>query len=268
MRYAEYAPHPALAHVVRCIWTIDAGPSATDEIVIPDGCMELIIHHGDPCLGASNTQPFQEQGHAIIAGQLTRPFRIRPTGSFRAIGVRFNPTGFASCFREIPHQMTEQTFALDGMDSRSASRLTGQINDAATDDERIACLQDYLFARLSPKESESSRAVNHAAYLIAKTNGHIPIDQLAQTVRLSHRHLERLFLNHVGVSPKMLCRIVRFRSVFDQLTDNPEWSRLAAACGYFDQAHLIRDFNRFAGQPPRAYLQSQSPMDRCMTGRD
>jgi transcriptional regulator GlxA family with amidase domain len=67
--------------------------------------------------------------------------------------------------------------------------------------------------------------------------------------------MQRLFLRQVGVSPKLLCRIVRFQRIFAAWRADPSsLARVALECGYFDQSHLVRDFHDFAGAPPAGFL--------------
>jgi AraC-like DNA-binding protein len=62
----------------------------------------------------------------------------------------------------------------------------------------------------------------------------------------------------VGITPKLLARIVRFQRVFSEWRADPKrLSRVAAECGYFDHAHLVRDFRELAGVPPAAFLPNQ-----------
>jgi AraC-like DNA-binding protein len=80
---------------------------------------------------------------------------------------------------------------------------------------------------------------------------------------LSERHFRRVCLERAGVSPKYLARLLRFRQVAERIramktsAAQPSWAQLAVACGYFDQAHLIREFQEFAGATPGRFLQSQ-----------
>lgn len=73
-------------------------------------------------------------------------------------------------------------------------------------------------------------------------------------VGVTTRHLERLFADAVGLTPKVACRIGRFRSALRMLRRTPSipWSRLAYAAGYHDRPHLIREFKAFAGLRPEA----------------
>jgi transcriptional regulator GlxA family with amidase domain len=107
--------------------------------------------------------------------------------------------------------------------------------------------------------------VQHNAHAILASGGQISADQLAQCAGLTTRQLERRFQVYVGVSPKFLCRIVRFRAIFDRLQSSTPWSSIAIDCGFVDQSHLIRDFKQFAGQSPTVFLAAQSEFGRCFT---
>ena len=73
-------------------------------------------------------------------------------------------------------------------------------------------------------------------------------------VGLSCRQLERRFLRDVGITPKRFCRIQRFQQVFQTIEDGADWVRAAVECGYYDQAHLIRDCKDFSGEAPAALV--------------
>ncbi len=83
-------------------------------------------------------------------------------------------------------------------------------------------------------------------------------DAIARDAGTTPRTLQRLFATQVGISPKLLARITRFQRVFRSWQQEPNaLARVAAACGYFDQSHLVRDFRDFAGAPPAAFLSAQ-----------
>jgi transcriptional regulator GlxA family with amidase domain len=83
----------------------------------------------------------------------------------------------------------------------------------------------------------------------------------ADHVGLSSRQFERRFVQAVGIPPKLFCRIQRFQRVFSVLeTGKSAWADAAVQCGYYDQAHLIRDFREFAGKPPLALLARETDL--------
>lgn len=101
----------------------------------------------------------------------------------------------------------------------------------------------------------TSEVVEAVANCILRRRGRVTIEALAYDAGLSRRQLERRFLLEVGAPPKLYARIARFNHVLELLAESlaPDWPDIAYLCGYYDQAHLIREFRRFTGQTPGAY---------------
>ena len=89
-----------------------------------------------------------------------------------------------------------------------------------------------------------------------ETGGLIGVGALADELGCSHKHLITQFRREIGLPPKALARIVRFSRVAEMLKRNEvaSWVQIAHRCGYYDQAHLIRDFREFAGSTPTEYV--------------
>ena len=88
-------------------------------------------------------------------------------------------------------------------------------------------------------------------------DGLVSIDGLADRTSLTRRHLERVFLEAVGITPKRLARIARFQKavrVLEQAEPRRRGTITAAACGYADQSHFIREFRQLAGCSPSEHL--------------
>ena len=89
-------------------------------------------------------------------------------------------------------------------------------------------------------------------------DGGVSVDGLARRCGWSARSLERRFRHAVGLPPKLFSRIVRFQRVFAAArAGKPDWAGLAIDCGYYDQAHLNRDFREFTGSSPAAYWRQE-----------
>jgi AraC-like DNA-binding protein len=115
---------------------------------------------------------------------------------------------------------------------------------------------------MSMPGSRSSGSGSGQKFLQLLSIGGGSIDDAAVSAALSPRQLRRLCLERAGVSPKYLSRIVRFRKAVKRInalrlnSAQPGWADLAADCGYYDQAHFIREFQEFTGYTPVRYLQS------------
>jgi AraC-like DNA-binding protein len=84
----------------------------------------------------------------------------------------------------------------------------------------------------------------------------VRIADLAGEVGWSRRHLAERFTAEYGLTPKEAARVVRFERSkrLLQRRDRPPLADVASACGFYDQAHLAREWNDFGGCPPSAWL--------------
>jgi len=132
---------------------------------------------------------------------------------------------------------------------------------------QVAMIEKVLAAMLHGSKPES-RLLGLAAEAIARA-GRVTVDKLAAGAGISSRQLERRFLSEVGIGPKLLCRILRFQHVFRAVDRHAgSWAAVAADCGYFDQSHLIRDFQQFAQQTPAVLFAQPDGLTHAFTRKD
>jgi AraC-like DNA-binding protein len=81
------------------------------------------------------------------------------------------------------------------------------------------------------------------------------VREVAQATGYSAKRFIRIFTDAVGLSPKRFCRILRLQAVINRLASGArvEWAEFAAAGGYYDQSHLIREFRAMTGLTPAQY---------------
>ena len=118
--------------------------------------------------------------------------------------------------------------------------------------------ENYLMKKVRRNNIDMSY-VNRAAELIRCTRG-IKIEDLPGLVFISQRQLERGFKDKVGITPKQYLRIMRMNEVQRLLAGNHamDLGRVAHECGYFDQAHFIKDFKRITGEKPTIFIKGRS----------
>lgn len=245
MDYREIRPKPPLSDHIECFWVLQGygQVQSPPERLLPDGCIELILNFGDPfnehisATGLTEPQPLR-----FIVGQMTRPVLISPTGRIDILGVRFAPGGALPFIRIPLNELTDSIVNLSDIDPA----LDREIAECSNPEMVESLLTRLLVSRYFPNSE-----VRSATSYIVNSNGRVPVDQLANEIGISGRQLERRFLREVGLPPKLLSRILRFQQVF-RAVEHPamNWAAVAADCGYFDQAHLIRDFRQFAGRTP------------------
>jgi AraC-like DNA-binding protein len=264
MRYCEIKPQSPLDRFVECFWTLESDtPSSQPERILPDGCVELILNFGALFSEHENGRR-KLQPRNFLVGQMTGPILISPTGAVQLFGIRFHPGGTLPFLRVPLNEITDQVVELGGVSGkleRDLLRITSELPSMA---ERITAVERFLARQLTTVKYDSW-LMALAARIVA-ADGLVSVDQLANEAGVSSRQLERRFLCEVGIGPKLLGRIIRFQQVFRAVEQrNAAWSTIALDCGYYDQAHLIRDFNQFAQQTPTVLFSSPSPLMESFT---
>ncbi len=268
MHYREFQVAPPLSKYVECIWALESGDlkeSSAPERILPDGCAELILNFGALFREHKDTGDCHLQPSRFVVGQMTQPVLISPTGSVQLLGIRFAPGGSLPFFPVPIGELTNRISPLADIACALDRELSDRVYEARGLKEKISIVEAMLLRRMRAKE-EKGASLRNAISLIVRCGGQISIDQIASDLGISGRQLERRFINEVGIGPKLLCRILRFQQVFRAVErDDRNWARIAADCGYYDQAHLIRDFRQFAGQTPAVLFEHFTPFAEFFT---
>lgn len=263
MNYQELPPPPALEWFVRCYWTLSApAGERPPEAALPDGCPEMIFNLADPFRAAVDGEA-RDQPLAMLVGQITRPISVAPSGRVDLVAVRFRPFG-ASLVCPRMSALTDRWVDVSELASQEAEVLPVLRATGGTL-ERLAVVGAMLAAVGEAGRRPDSRVIA-AVERIEATDGAVAVGDLAGTLGTTTRHLQRLFGDSVGVTPKLLCRIRRFQRVFAAWRDDPgNWAEVAVRCGYFDQAHLVRDFSELGGAAPAGLIAALPEFTRLFT---
>ena len=137
-------------------------------------------------------------------------------------------------------------------------RLREQLLVAPTWTGRFAVLDRTLAGWLRDTAGPPAEVVRAWQVLLAR-EGQVRVDALARDVGWSARHLGARFRAETGLSVKQAARVVRFDRARRALQARPttRLADLAAERGYYDQAHLAREFRELAGLPPSRWLESE-----------
>ena len=180
---------------------------------------------------------------------------IEHDGELRGIQVDLTPLAVRMLFREPMHAFARTTVTLEDLLGREGLRLDERLGEARTWDERFELVEQALATRLAAAEPPPAD-VEWAWRRLTTSRGRVRVSDLAAELGCSRKHLAARFREHVGLPPKLVARMLRFRHASDLLSSElpPPLAELARACGYYDQAHLDRDFRAFASTTPTAFL--------------
>ncbi|MFI6512091.1 helix-turn-helix domain-containing protein [Streptosporangium sp. NPDC050855] len=161
---------------------------------------------------------------------------LTPFGARRLLGVPL---------RELANRVVSLEEVLGGWATTTIERLAETPGRAA----RLALLDAVLGRRIGEAPAPDRRVAWAWGRLVA-ARGAVPVASLAAELGWSHRHLVSRFHDQIGLAPKAAARVLRFQHATGRLRSGLSAADTAAACGYYDQAHMNRDFRAMAGATP------------------
>jgi AraC-like DNA-binding protein len=181
-------------------------------------------------------------------------------GSQHGLEVRLSPLGAHTLFGLPMHELTNRVVSLDDVLGRGAQELVGRLWELPGWEPRFRLLDDLIGSRVEARRP-ASYELFWAWRRLRASAGRASVGGLARELGWSHRRLIARFRDQIGMPPKTVARVLRFERVSGLLREpaTPELAQVAQDCGYYDQAHLNRDFRDFAGTTPTAYVRARLP---------
>lgn len=259
MIYLTHIPPPPLSLFVEWFFFYEGyTPPHTKEKRLPDGAVELLINlREEPKLLFDH----HDNGRATvfkrswISGQQEGFLVIDVTGETSMIGIRFKPGGAWPFFPFPMSELQNEVVELDLLWGPEAHFLQEELVEANTPVQKFHLLENFLLSWANGQLG-SNPYIDFAVNALRHPDDNFSIQWLTQKTGISHKHLIRTFDKCIGIKPKMLARILKFQKAIHLLEQRQpvKWTDLAFQCGYFDQAHFIKEFQQFSGINPTSYF--------------
>ena len=256
--YQELAPPPDLAAAVECFW-FASGPGGGVEHIVPDGCPELVVQLRGTMRAGDQDAPLVAQPRALLVGSRERPLRVAATARFSTVGVRIRPGALGRLAGTSARELSEGWVSLEALFGRPGQQLVAALEAAPHVEARAAELTTFVRSVLARRRAPDARLAA-AVQRLRECRGQASLDGLRRELGVSERWLERSFAREVGLAPRTLASLLRLHAALQALGPGAAWAEVALAAGYFDQAHLSRDFRQYAGLPPTALLGALGPL--------
>lgn len=262
MIFRHHYPAEPLSNYVMMLWFVAGEMPYRREKILPTGTVELIINLASPYRVAPGGSPQRrsDSRHIWVAG-FQSGFLVNEASDawVSTIGASFKPGGAYPIFGFPISELNDQVVELDLVWGLEAGRMRDQILSAGDLPAMFRAFERVLLERLEPDVFEFEW-VSFAADILSGAERIPSIYDLSRQIGISQKHLIHQFKKLVGVTPKTLARILRFRQALPAIANSApiSWAELALRCGYYDQAHFNRDFQAFCGLNPTEYHQLRS----------
>jgi len=240
-RYSRRFPSPDLDFFVEHYWSVYwdlRGQEPFLQETLPHPSVHLIF----------------EEGRSRIVGVMQGKFSAFLEGKGQVFGVKFKPGAFYPYLKSPVSGLTDGVFSfmeIFGEDGKSLEEKVLSLDDEL---KKIELAENFLHER-TPERDENLVVIGQVADLIIVDREITKVDDILLRLNLSKRTLQRMFKQYVGVSPKWMIKRYRLHEAAEQLAAGSvtDWPKMAQDCGYFDQAHFIKDFKSIVGKSPAEY---------------
>ncbi len=222
----------------------------------------MILNLGSPfrVIDRQDATISTEYRGSFVAGLDDSYSIVESGGAAYCMQLNFTPIGARMFFGVPMSSLAQRVVELQDVLGQMGRHLADRLHEAPDWETRFAILDSVIADRLA-RARVAPPGVEWAWDQILGAGGWLDIGALAAELGWSRKRLIAHFHEHIGLPPKTVARLVRFRRAVDVLErqDDVNWVEIAHHCGYYDQAHLIKDFHQFAGSTPSEFLRRRLP---------
>lgn len=269
--FREAEPDRQLAELVaRVRWGHEWIPPGVvvRERIVPDGAVHLLFVLPTTA---------EEKPYALAVGASSEAAVVSLSGRIEHLEIELRPGAVPALLGVPAGELSGRAVALSDLWGDRAAVVQDRVRETRDPARRIGIVQEVLSELLGQGRGQPPAALGEALQRIARSGGNLRVRQLVAGLGVSDRRLEQLFHQHVGLSPKAACRLARFRHSVELLArpDRPSWAGIALDAGFYDQSHLVNEFQAMTGLAPgdfqsRAgfgFLQDRAEGGRYLPGR-
>jgi AraC-like DNA-binding protein len=252
MKDRVFFPSDILKPYVKNYWTCRHDTDVL-EVMYPSGSVELCIdistndtvrHRGDRSMKVPNLE---------VLGHWTIPTRAAITKGNTCLITRFQPHASSVFFPNPASDFTNESIDLCDMFSRESAGFYDRLMEQRSVEQKIAVLEVFLIQRLarSKKNDHQLKLVECLCNHVYNEESSFDLRNLSAHYGFSERYIQRLFTDWVGLAPQKFFSVRRFnRSLELVRSSTAPLTSIALECGYYDQAHFIREFKSYTGLTP------------------
>jgi AraC-like DNA-binding protein len=241
------ARNPALAPFVDALWVHRGEFPHRYETLVPSKRMQLLINldSDELCDFTLDGRLANRARGAALQGPRIAPIVINTSQQRNICGVSFAAGGTLP-FVDVPaSDLCGRVLNLSDLWGRDGDALRERLLEAGDPASQLDVLESAL---LRHGTSFERRREAQLAYALLEQG--FSVHAVGERLAITPRRMIALFREQVGFAPKMFARLARFQALLRGTHVNPNWAEVASANGFADQAHMIREFRRFANTTP------------------
>jgi Domain of unknown function (DUF6597) len=253
MRFQHIDPHPLLRDYIERMWIFESSgriPIDDMKLVVPNGLLKLSVSYRNAIKCKSEGWSYSSKENTIdLTGLVDMPIILDTVQDITTgtIGIEFNPEGAYRFFHLKLSEIKNQIYPLTDILGKAAKQLEEKIANAESPDTKLFFLQRFLLKQFMQYEADP--IFEYCVKKIKSTKGKTTVRDLEKKTGYTSRWLNMKFTDRLGISPKNLSSIIRFKQYYQALANNTEADFMQNDFYdyYYDQSHFLKDFKRFTG---------------------
>jgi AraC-like DNA-binding protein len=256
MIFHKHIPKLPLASYIDCIVYVEGNNKG---VGFPKTAMSLVFNLNDSFKLFSDNKfsNFTNFKKYWVAGLQTQPTYIESYGESKMVVIQFKTLGAYAFLNQPLRNFSDNYIDFDCVFKKDADEIWEQLQESETINEKFLLIENFLYRKILTTKKPTAKVIS-SIELLLKTDEKNSIEEICRQQNISRKHLNFLFQEYIGVSPKMFSSLVRFQSILqtignarpDKLTD------IAYELNFFDQAHFNNNFKRFTGIKPNQYIKN------------
>ena len=259
MQFHHIEPHFLLKNYIEKMWIFkSSGKMPVDDmkLVVPNANIKLTLSYQNGVVAEINGKRFTSKERDItLTGLIDVPvvLDVDKDVATETIGIEFSPRGAYRFFHFTFNDIQNKIYSLSDVLGSAGKQLTEQIANITSVQQKILLVQKFLLHQLALHNEDL--IFEYCVQKIESSKGTISIKELEKKTGYSSRWLNMKFNEKLGVSPKNLSSVIRFKQYYQAFINGNEksFSRNDFYELYYDQSHFIKDFKRFTGLPPTKF---------------
>jgi len=266
--FQKYQPHPSLAIYIDSYFVIRTGMynKKSKEIIgsflnfsnHPQGTIDMMFSlHGQGIQLTTNQNDGQNLSDIFLMAQQEGKFDIKFMPDSYIFGIVFYSESFSKFLKLPLSEITNGGLLLKDELDKKYLELYDKLKNHSNSNDMVVTVNKFIVGELARFEHTFGKFDKLIRYIRA-TNGQMSIEQLSSLSNMSTRSLQRKMKEVTGVSPKSYSRTVRFKYAINLiiLQQEVDWHDILFECGYYDQAHFIKEFKFHTGYTPSEFIKN------------
>jgi AraC-like DNA-binding protein len=251
----EILPSISLAPYIKNYTIVTIDRHLDNEVFYPSGYVDFIVNISEGAAATIINGKRKDTPAIELLGHLTLPTRLTVAQGTSVLIARIYPHASALFFSEPLSEFTNNATDMYDVALGENRELYDRIMEVEGLANKITALETYFLQQLKKNETRLKKVlmVQTLSQQISLGHQHSNLAALAKQSGLSERYIQKLFLSNIGIGPAAFTSVLRFnKSLQLVLNTTQSLTEIAYDCGYYDQAHFIKEFRKFTGITPSA----------------